>query len=121
MLVLQLEVPGAAREQLDFERERASVEPTAFAADGQSDARADGERRELRDGCGVIDGDGAVGQAVREHRAQQAGAIAGRAAADVVRGFNDHGEARRDGEKFREHFVHGRLGDVAEFLGAECE
>ncbi len=42
---------------------------------------------------GIIDRDGGVGESMRDHCAQQSCAVAGGAAADVVGGLHEHGEA----------------------------
>lgn len=119
LFVLEFKMAVAARDKFDFQRERAGIEAAAAAADRQREALADGQTGERNDRGGIVDGDGGVGNLMRDQRTQQAGAIARRATADVVRRLDEHGQAGRQRLQLTHDLFERRIGDVAQIL--QCQ
>ena len=84
VLVFQFEHPVAARDQLDFQGHRSRIERAALAADGQGDLAADGHILQRRHAFGIGDGHAGALDVVFQQRPHHIGAVARRAAADIV-------------------------------------
>ncbi len=93
ILVFQFEHAVTARDQFDFERHRSGIERTALAADGQGDLAADGNILQCRDTLRIGQRHASALHIVFQQRPHHIGAVARRAAADIVGRFHQQHRA----------------------------
>ena len=109
MQVHEIEGSAAQRHELDVDFDRAGIDVPAASANGLAADGADRQAGEPLHDLGVVHGhEGVLGIALHQSP-QNAGAVAGRAASNVVRRFNQQHRALRRGSDAIEHFVHGRV------------